>query len=225
MLINDPFRWDGWWGTAWWRSPFLVLSIEVPSKARDFELGNLTDKDLYNHNFYQITNMTIFTLSIFKNVALTWPAPLKLDQLVAYNELECRLPNCQVGQTAAINGLEAGNLIVELPRLFSDGAFKPQTGAELLSHHKVASHVRISVVQKNANVGVQNLFDERSHVAVLLLVWSRNLVRADVPFWQIFWDMQCFADILFVHVRNNVCVIQTRDWSSISMWRGNVLDL
>lgn len=47
---------------------------------------------------------------------------------------------------------------------------------ELLAHHEVARHVCVSVVEKHANVGGDDLFDERCHISVLLLIRARHLV-------------------------------------------------
>jgi len=121
----------------------------------------------------------------------------------------------QEGESLVL-GLEADDLLVELPWGLVELSLESETSRELLSHHEVAGHVNISVVQQNSDLGIDDLLDERSHVGVLLAVVLRDLVAADIPTREIIWDVKGFADCWGIHVAHNISVIEARNGSTVS---------
>lgn len=108
-------------------------------------------------------------------------------------------------------GLEAGNLSVVLPRRLLESSAQSKLIGELLSHHEVAGHVCISVVEQHANVVLNDLLDERSHVSVLLLIGGRDLVTADIPLSEVERDVNGLADLRIIHVREHLSVVEARN--------------
>lgn len=91
--------------------------------------------------------------------------------------------------------LESGDLSIILPWSLFKCSTKSKLIRELLSHHKVAGHISISIVQKNSDVVLDDLLDEWSHIGVLLLVGSSHLVTENFCFdlwaWALWLRLTC----------------------------------
>ena len=64
---------------------------------------------------------------------------------------------------------------------------------------------------------LDNLLDEGSHVGVLFLVCAGHLVTADVPFAQVEGNVDGLANLVVVHVANDIGIVET---GSVSHQRG-----